>query len=293
MPANAPLIRVGAAEIRRVEEMTHRSRLATVAPDDAFVAAHKHWLAPAFLNPDGTWNFTFQSWIMTLAGKVFVIDPCNGNGRPHMYPLFENLNTPYIERFTATGVRLEDVDYVFCTHLHHDHCGWSTQLRDGRYVPTFPNATYLYARPEFERWDTLRAGHQPVDYNVGVFERSVLPILEAGRAQIVEARHGVMDGVTIEPAHGHTLGHAILHVASQAQQAYFTGDCFHHPLQVVDPRLHYPGCDDLEMAIATRRELIARCATTGAMIIPAHFPPPHAGWIRETPEGFRFAPLNV
>lgn len=285
------MIRIGAAEVRRVEEMAHLSRLSTLGADEAFVAAHRDWLAPLFHNGDGTWNFMFQSWVMTLGGKVFVIDPCNGNGRPHMYPMFADLDTPYIERFEATGVRPEDVDYVFCTHLHHDHCGWSTRLRDGRFIPTFPNATYLYVERELTRWDPRLPDHKPVDYNAGVFETSVAPILEAGLAQIVQDHHAIMPGAVIEPAPGHTLGHSILNISSEGEEACFTGDCFHHPVQIVDPRLHYPGCDDLETAIATRRRLIARFAKSGALIIPAHFPAPHAGFVRETGEGYRFEPL--
>jgi glyoxylase-like metal-dependent hydrolase (beta-lactamase superfamily II) len=134
------VIKVGGAEIRRVEEMPITTPMATLSPDQAFVDTHRHWLEPLFLRPDGHWDFIFQSWILFVDGRVVLIDPCTGNGRPHMYPIFDMLDTPYIERFSATGVRPEDVDYVFCTHLHHDHCGWNTQLRDGRFVPTFPNA---------------------------------------------------------------------------------------------------------------------------------------------------------
>ncbi|TAK98037.1 MAG: MBL fold metallo-hydrolase, partial [Rhodospirillaceae bacterium] len=138
------VITVGDAEIRRVEEMRISSPMAAITQDEAFVAANRHWLVPRFLGPDGHWDFIFQSWILFVDGKVCVIDPCNGNGRPHMYPMFNMLETPYIERFAASGVKPEDVDYVFCTHLHHDHSGWNTVLRDGRFVPTFPNARYMF-----------------------------------------------------------------------------------------------------------------------------------------------------
>jgi hypothetical protein len=67
----------------------------------------------------------------TFGGKVFAIDPCTGNGRPHLYPLFDMLDTPYLERFAATGIAPEDVDWAFYTHFHPDDRGWSTQLRAG------------------------------------------------------------------------------------------------------------------------------------------------------------------
>lgn len=285
------VITVGTAEIRRVEEMAIKSPMEVLTRNEALVAANTDWLVPPLLYPEGSWDFIFQSWILLVDGKVFVIDPCNGNSRPHMYPFFSMLDTPYIERFAATGVRPQDVDYVFCTHLHHDHCGWNTELRDGRFVPTFPKARYLFARREYERWDPRLPGHRVVDYNVGVFERSVLPVMDAGLAELVDDRHRLSPSVSIEPAYGHTMGHSILHLVSQPEEAYFTGDVFHHPLQIVDPTVHLPGCDDLEQAIETRRRLIALCLERNALIIPAHFPRPHAGRIRRHDDGVVFEPL--
>ena len=220
------VLRIGAAEIRRVEEMTIVSSMATLTKDRALIEANWHWLVPSFLRPDGSRDFVFQSWILLVDGRVVVIDPCTGNGRPHRYPLFDRLATPYIERFSATGIRPNQVDFVFCTHMHHDHCGWNTQLRDGQYVPTFPNARYLFVRREYERWDTQMPGHRPVDYNMGVFDRSVRPVLEAGLAELVGDQHRVTASLQIEPAYGHTAGHSVLHLVSQAQEALFTGDVF-------------------------------------------------------------------
>lgn len=285
------LIKVGDAEIRRVEEFHHHSPMDVLVQDKALIDANRHWIEPLFLKPDGYFDMFFQSWILVVDSKVIVIDPCNGNGRPHMWPLFDNLNTPYIERFAATGIRPEDVDYVFCTHLHHDHCGWSTQLKGDRYVPTFPNARYVYVRREYERWDTRLPGHQPKDYNVGIFERSVLPVMEAGLADLVEDRHRICASVEIEPAHGHTLGHSMLHVESCQQHAMFTGDVFHHPLQLVDPNIHFHGCDDLAMAIDTRKQVLELCLQRNALVIPAHFSAPHAGWIRRENGVVSFDPI--
>src|SRR3546814_12895018 len=62
----------------------------------------------------------------------------------------------------ALGVGFEDVDYVFCTHLHIDHTGWNTTLRDGRWMPTFPNAKYVFHKGEYAVWEEQhRRGANP------------------------------------------------------------------------------------------------------------------------------------
>jgi glyoxylase-like metal-dependent hydrolase (beta-lactamase superfamily II) len=280
------MIRVGAARIRPVLEMAFTGRpIAWLGAEPALIEANRDWLEPHFLQAGDTWSLNFQSWLLEVDGKVVVVDPCTGNGRPHPLPMFDNLDTPFIERFCETGVRPDDVDYVFCTHMHHDHCGWNTQLRGGRWVPTFPNARYLFVRREYERWDPNGAHYRAVDYNAGVYERSILPIVEAGLADLVLDRHRISPSLAIEPAPGHTLGHALLRLGSEAEEACFTGDCFHHPLQLVDPALQFGDCDDVEQATATRRRLAALGLEREALLIPAHLPAPHAGRVRRRDAG--------
>jgi glyoxylase-like metal-dependent hydrolase (beta-lactamase superfamily II) len=282
-------IKIGDAEVRSALEMSLKGRpIAWLGADPQLIEANRDWLAPHFLEAGDTWSLDFRTWILQVDDKVVVVDPCTGNGRPHPLPPFDRLDTPFIERFCATGVRPEAVTHVFCTHMHHDHCGWNTQLRDGRYVPTFPNARYLFVRREYDRWNPNGANYRAVDYNEGVFERSIQPIVEAGLADLVMDRHRLSPQLEIESAPGHTLGHALLRLTSQAEEAWFTGDCFHHPLQLVDPQLQFGDCDDVEQAIATRRGLVARGLERDALLIPAHLPTPHAGRLRRREGGIVF-----
>jgi len=278
------------AELHRVEELRLRSPLTLLEADEALIAQHRDWLEPHFMGADDCCDFVFQSWILQLDGRIVLIDPCTGNGRPNVMPPFDRLDVPFIERFEATGVRPDQVDYVFCTHFHHDHCGWNTQLRDGRYVPTFPNARYVFVQREYERWDPRRPGFREVDYNIGVFERSILPVMEAGLAELVGDHHHILPGLQVHPAHGHTAGHSILQLTPPGGQAWFTGDLFHHPLQMIDPALHMPGCDDLAQAIRSRRWLVTRALESHALLIPAHFPEPFIGRLRQTDGITRFEP---
>jgi glyoxylase-like metal-dependent hydrolase (beta-lactamase superfamily II) len=287
------LIRVGDAEIRPVLEMALTGRpIGWLGAAPELIDAHRDWLAPHFLEEGDSWGLHFQSWIVRVDDRIVVIDPCTGNGRPHPLPLFDDLDLPFIERFEATGVRPEQVDLVFCTHMHHDHCGWNTRLRGGRWVPTFPNARYIFMRREYERWDPSGAGYRAVDYNDGVYERSIRPVVEAGLADLVLDDHRLSESLRIAAAPGHTLGHAILHLASGDEPAVFSGDSFHHPLQMIDPTIQFGDCDDVAQAIATRRRLAAFALEQEALLIPAHLPFPHAGRLRRRDGRTVFAALG-
>ena len=286
-------ITVGDARIRRVEEIVLHVPIALFMPDAEFVRQNNDWLFPRFLDADGNCDSVWQSWIVEVDGRILVVDPCNGNGRTNTgFPAAHMLDTPYIERFAASGVRPQDVDFVFCTHLHFDHCGWNTCLRDGRYVPTFPNARYLFVRREFERWDPRRASHSAIESMKGVFENSILPVVEAGLAQIIPDRHRLLPSLTIEPAHGHTAGHAMGHLVCAGQEACFVGDAFHHPVELLRPEVDAGLDEDAAAAIATRQRLVAFCLERSALIIPAHFPAPHAGWLRRQNGKVVFEPLT-
>ena len=284
-----PVMTIGAVPLHRVEELRIPNKLSYFTSDENLVAAHRHWLAPHFLDRNDNFDLVFQSWIFEIDGRLVLVDPCTGNGRPHPVHFFNNLNVPFIERMQGAGFRPEDIDLVVCTHLHHDHCGWNTRLRDGKWVPTFPNARYVMQEVEYNRWGSERDRYPSVDYNEGVFERSVLPVVEAGLAEFVSGVHRLTPGLVLEPAFGHTLGHQMLHLVSGTQRALFTGDCFHHPIQLTRPSIVFGDSDDLDQAIATRVRLVRIAADLNALIIPAHLPPPYAVRVWRTSDDVHFA----
>jgi len=282
---------IGAAEIDRVEEQVMPVPFTLLTDDAAFVDRRIAPLPSGFLDPAAmTFQFSNHSWLIRVDGLTVLVDPCNGNGRTRAVPNFDHLDLPYLERLAAAGATADTVDIVFCTHLHNDHCGWNTQYVDGRWVPTFPNAEYLFVDTEYARWDTSLGDQHPNDFNESVFDECVRPIVDAGQARIVSLPHTVSPSLTIEFAPGHTLGHSMLRLESDGARAYFTGDVFHHPAQVTRCELHLPGCDDLSLAIATRVAVVARVHDDDAFLFPAHFSDPHYGTLALDDGEFVFLP---
>ncbi len=142
---------------------------------------------------------------------------------------------------TPPASAVEDITHVFCTHLHFDHTGWNTMLRDGRWTPTFPNAKYIFHRGEYERWEAITArGDLPPGLMAGKlpgnsWSYNCRPIVEAGQALLVDDTFQLDDNFTLVPTPGHSPCHCCVRIRSQGQEAVVTGDMMHHALQCREP----------------------------------------------------------
>jgi glyoxylase-like metal-dependent hydrolase (beta-lactamase superfamily II) len=213
-------LRLGGAQIDRIEEHQLPVPLAAFTDDEELIARRVRPLPDGFFDPDSrTFQFSNHSWVVRVDDLAVLVDPCTGNGRKGRGPYFDDLNTPYLERLTGVGAPAEAIDVVFCTHLHHDHCGWNTVEADGRWVPTFPNAVSLFGREEHRRWDSANPERHPNNFNPSVFDECVRPIVEAGQARIISSPHRVSASLTIEDAAGHTVGHRLPRLASDNRPA--------------------------------------------------------------------------
>ena len=283
--------RIGDTVITRIEESIRTSFTPQVlfpSFDPEAVERHRHWLVPDHFDAtEGKFRTSVHSFLVRTPRHVVLIDTCGGNhkNRPYL-PRFHQQDIPWLSRLAAAGVTPEQVDYVMCTHLHCDHIGWNTQLRDGRWVPTFPNAKYLFHRKEVNRWNPAHPSFFHAPHNEFVWEDSILPVIAAGQAVEIEDGHVLDETLTVEPAPGHTLGHVRIRLASHGRQAMFSGDVMHVPLQVYYPEWHTSLDDDPLLGIASRRALLETCAETGALLLPTHFVAPHCCRIREVAQGY-------
>ena len=225
--------------------------------------------------------------IETPGGVRIAVDTCVGNDKERELELWNKTQGPFLQHLEAGGVSRESVDFVLCTHLHVDHVGWNTILQDGRWVPTFPNAKYLFAREEFDHWsaevEAGRGTHDTTDE--AVMADSIQPILEAGLHELVEMDKVIVDEgeaakVWLTPTTGHTPGHVSVCIASEGERALITGDCIHHPMQMASVDTRCFADSDQEAAVATRRQLLTSLAGSKCMLIGTHFAAPSRGLVR-------------
>jgi glyoxylase-like metal-dependent hydrolase (beta-lactamase superfamily II) len=253
-------------------------------PKEAW-APHLSWLQPKAVDPKtGNLVFPMQSFLLRTQHHTIMVDTCVGDHKQRVRPQWNMTSTgAYLQRLAETGVRPEQVDYVMCTHMHSDHVGWNTRMQDGRWVPTFPKAKYLMSGKELEYWQTL---HKQTPQNQ--IADSVLPIVAAGKAQLVTNDFRLSDEVWFESTPGHTPDHMSVRVQSKGAQAVVTGDLIHSPVQCLEPDWVPRPDYDPPLAAQTRRAFMERYAETDVLICASHFPSPSFGHFRANGKGFKY-----
>jgi hypothetical protein len=177
--------KIGDVTIRKLTEIEVAGRATWIVPDlTAENLATVSWCRPHFATDAGEVVMSIHALLVESQGRRIIVDTCVGNDKTLRVPNWHQRQGPFLADLAAAGFPAESIDVVLCTHLHVDHVGWNTRLENGRWVPTFPNARYLWHRAEYEHWAASDDGaYGPV------VRESVLPVHEAGLVDLVAPTH--------------------------------------------------------------------------------------------------------
>jgi glyoxylase-like metal-dependent hydrolase (beta-lactamase superfamily II) len=287
---------VGKVKITRVVEF----EVGGVPPDFMFAELTEDrvksisWIHPNYADPDGKLRSSIHSYIIESQGRRIIVDTCLGNDKQRSAKEINLLHVPFLERLTEAGYSPETIDLVLCTHLHLDHVGWNTRWTGEKWVPTFPNARYLFGREEWHHWSNS-PGVGDVPPSIGklmdfaaVMSDSLTPIVAASLHQLVETNHRLTDEVSLFPTPGHTPGHVSVAIDSDSCRAVIAGDVLHNPIQFADPGICSIFDDDRAVARTTRTSFIHNNANQNVLVLGSHFATPSAGHVVQDKNGWRF-----
>jgi glyoxylase-like metal-dependent hydrolase (beta-lactamase superfamily II) len=240
------------------------------------------WLIPHFATDEGRLKMSIHSLIVETPSRRIMVDTGLGNDKEgRKVPTWNNRKEPFLETMTAAGFPPDSIDTVLCTHLHVDHVGWNTTLAGGQWVPTFGKARYVFGRAEYEHW----RDHSDESDKAAVFNDSVKPIMDAGKADLVASDAQLTGEITLIPTPGHSPGHMSIYIRSEGEEGLLTGDVAHHPCQMAHLDWSSTADSDPVQSAETRRQLFARFADTPTLVIGGHF---NAGRIRRDGNAFKF-----
>jgi glyoxylase-like metal-dependent hydrolase (beta-lactamase superfamily II) len=274
---------VGKVRITKIVELETVGSTRFILPLATHEEARKlPWLIPHFANEEGRLKMSIHSLIVETPSQRIVVDTGLGNDKEgRKVPAWNNRKEPFLETMTRAGFAPDSIDTVLCTHLHVDHVGWNTRLEGGKWVPTFVNARYVFGKTEYEHW----RDHSDETDKSAVFNDSVKPIVDAGKAELVASDHRLSDEIGLIPTPGHSPGHMSIHIKSNGEDALLTGDVAHHPCQMAHLDWSSTADSDAVQSAATRRQLFSRFADTPTLVIGGHF---DAGRIRRAGDAYKF-----
>jgi glyoxylase-like metal-dependent hydrolase (beta-lactamase superfamily II) len=117
------------------------------------------------------------------------------------------------------GFDPESIDIVINSHLHWDHCGGNTTLRDGGPIPAFPRARYFASRAEWEH------AHERLSRDgVSYIDANYDPLVESGQMTLVDGDHEVVPGVRLCRAPGHNRDMMVVTAESGGETFCFLSD---------------------------------------------------------------------
>ena len=186
-----------------------------------------------------------------------------------------------LDELKSHGVRSDQVTLVVNTHLHFDHSGGNTYRDGDRVLPTFPRASYVFQRLEWQDAmspnERTRGSYLADDY---------APLEAAGKLELVDESVEILPGVRLDRVQGHTRGTQTVRVSDRGETLFFSSDFMpdrHHlPLPWI------PAFDLFPLDTLAAKKLIIRRAIDERWIVGFTHDLPRLGRISESDGKYRF-----
>lgn len=169
----------------------------------------------------------------------------------------------YMKNLESTGVKPEEITDVFYTHLHVDHVGWTSMVKDGVRKLSFPNASYWCSEKEWNYWQGSQNG-------LGPGQEDVVEFLE-GRIRFADDGQEIAPGLYAYDAPGHTPGMMILKLVAGDRIVWFTGDIFHSTVQFEENGWYAVFDIDHDTGAVTRQRMLPEFVKENAVLADGHF----------------------
>lgn len=132
------------------------------------------------------------------------------------------------ENLAKHGLTHADIDIVIDTHLHSDHCGGNTLLKDENPVSAFPNATYTVQRLEFA--DAMNTNART---RATYLADNFVPVWENGQLELLHGDTEIASGVRVAVTPGHTRGHQSVILEDEEGPVIFISDLASYSVHIV------------------------------------------------------------
>ena len=236
----------------------------------------QHRYPDLFAGPD-TWHNHYGCYVLRSQGRTILVDTGIGSHatNPGMITtLAGGVDGRLLTELQNAGVRPEDVDTVFFTHLHPDHVGWNLVREGSTPKPTFPRARYVMHQAD---WDTFQRPEVQASLPFSFWEETLGPLANLGVLELITGEQALTSEITAIPTPGHTPGHMSLAIVSGGERVLILGDVAIHPAQVTENDWAAIFEMDQQRAAQVRQQVLDRAEAEGTILAVCHFPEPGFG----------------
>ena len=189
------------------------------------------------------------AFLVKADGQEILFDAANGAPDSQLLPALGTL-----------GVKPDDIDHIFITHLHGDHIGGLTDEEKA----VFPNAQLHINAVELDAWMTMPAEQTAsLRKTIGLYK---------DRLHTFAIDETLPCGIKAIEAYGHTPGHTVYKVGNNI----IAGDIMHGTaLQIKYPQYSARFDMDKAKAVQTRKAVMKTAEEEGLKVYGMHFPDPY------------------
>jgi glyoxylase-like metal-dependent hydrolase (beta-lactamase superfamily II) len=221
------------------------------------------------LDPGASVHIDVNAFLVEGRGKKILIDTGAG---PKLGPTANHLSSELL----ALSIKPEEIDAVFCTHIHPDH---TNGLIDAQGAGLFTNATVHIHKNEKKFWvDEADKASADMAFQFEWTREAFSPYLE--RLETF-SQGELVAGVSAVPLFGHTPGHSgFLIDGGSGNQLLIIGDCVHAvAVQAKNPQVYSSADMDHVEALASRIRMFDMAAQDNLFIAGMHIDHPGYGRI--------------
>ena len=203
------------------------------------------------------WRLPCKCFLVRSAGTTILVD--TGVGPPGLWGWTAVEEGQLPGALEELGVRRDDIDVVFLTHLHIDHLGWNADLEG---VPFFPRARYVVHR------DAVAFARQRAE--LPHIRRCVEPLVD--RFETVSGELELAPGVSAFESPGHYPGHMALRLESDGAAGVLIADTAVHPALLDEPDWVYAADGDPGISAQSRHRLLPELVDRDVVVACGHYP---------------------
>jgi glyoxylase-like metal-dependent hydrolase (beta-lactamase superfamily II) len=160
-----------------------------------------------------------NSVVVRTGQHTVLIETGIGNKLPERLIKIFGQPAKLLDNLNAAGISPEDIDIVINSHLHFDHCGWNTMIKDDKIVPTFPKAKYYAPEGEWQH-GRLQLERDAISYMSENYD----PLIKTGQMELLQGDQEIVPGISVRVFPGHTLHMQAVIIESGGQTACYISD---------------------------------------------------------------------